>query len=87
MIGPLRAQGYRELWLAGTSMGGFGAVGLRTQHPERIAGLLLFAPYMGSSGVTDEVVRAAACANTARPSATSTTREALRAPTSAISAG
>jgi pimeloyl-ACP methyl ester carboxylesterase len=58
VIGPLRAQGYRELWLAGTSMGGFGAVAYARMHPERIAGLLLFAPYMGSREVADEVVRA-----------------------------
>lgn len=58
VIGPLREQGYRELWLAGTSMGGFGAVGYARTHPERIAGLLLFAPYMGSPEVVDEVVRA-----------------------------
>jgi pimeloyl-ACP methyl ester carboxylesterase len=58
VIGPLRAQGYRELWLAGTSMGGFGAVAYARKHPARIAGLLLFAPYMGSSEVTAEVVRA-----------------------------
>lgn len=58
VIGPLRAQGYRELWLAGTSMGGFGAVAYAREHPARVAGLLLFAPYMGSSEVTDEVVKA-----------------------------
>jgi pimeloyl-ACP methyl ester carboxylesterase len=58
VIGPLRAQGYRELWLAGTSMGGFGAVAYARTHPERIAGLLLFAPYMGAREVTDEVVQA-----------------------------
>jgi len=57
VIAPLRSQGYRELWLAGTSMGGFGAVGYARTHPERIAGLLLFAPYMGSADVAREVVQ------------------------------
>jgi pimeloyl-ACP methyl ester carboxylesterase len=39
-------------------MGGFGAVAYARKHPARIAGLLLFAPYMGSREVADEVVRA-----------------------------
>jgi pimeloyl-ACP methyl ester carboxylesterase len=58
VIGPLRAEGYRELWLAGASMGGHGAVAYARMHPQRVAGLLLFAPYMGPKDVVDEVRRA-----------------------------
>lgn len=58
VIGPLRARGYKELWIAGTSLGGHGAVGYAREHPDRIAGLMLFAPYMGPRGVVDEVRRA-----------------------------
>lgn len=58
VIAPLRTRGYRELWLVGTSMGGMGAIGYARKHPERIAGLLLFAPYLGPREVVDEVVHA-----------------------------
>ena len=58
VIGPLRKEGYRELWLAGTSMGGHGAVAYARTHPERVMGLLLFAPYMGPGDVVTEVERA-----------------------------
>jgi pimeloyl-ACP methyl ester carboxylesterase len=58
IVGPLRAKGYREIWLAGTSMGGFGAVGYARTHPERVAGVLLFAPYMGKRKIIDEVKHA-----------------------------
>jgi pimeloyl-ACP methyl ester carboxylesterase len=55
VIGPLRARGYTKLWLAGTSMGGHGAVGYAREHPESVEGLLLFAPYMGPESVLNEV--------------------------------
>jgi hypothetical protein len=58
VIAPLRKQGYREIWLSGASMGGFGAVGYARTHPDEVAGLLLFAPYMGPAQVTQEAKRA-----------------------------
>jgi pimeloyl-ACP methyl ester carboxylesterase len=61
VVGPLRARGYRELWVAGTSLGGFGAVGYVRTHPERVAGVLLFAPYMGPSEVIREVSAQGLC--------------------------
>lgn len=61
VVGPLRARGYRELWLAGASMGGLGAVAYARTHPERVRGLLLFAPYMGPREVVSEVARDGLC--------------------------
>jgi S-formylglutathione hydrolase FrmB len=58
VMAPLRNAGYRELWLVGASMGGHGAVAYARVHPERVAGLLLFAPYMGPRDVVAEVKRA-----------------------------
>lgn len=58
VVAPLRAKGYRELWVAGASMGGHGAVAYARKHPEKVAGVMLFAPYMGPSDVVDEVRRA-----------------------------
>lgn len=61
LIGPLLREGYRELWLIGTSMGGFGAVAYARERPERVTGLVLFAPYMGPDEVTEEVRRVGLC--------------------------
>jgi len=68
VIAPLRARGYRELWLAGASLGGFGAVGYARTHPERIAGLMLFAPYMGPKEVVSKVAQGGLCAYDETPS-------------------
>jgi pimeloyl-ACP methyl ester carboxylesterase len=62
VIAPLRAEGYREIWLVGTSMGGFGSVGYAREYPDSIQGLLLFAPYMGPRGIVEEVKRVGLCA-------------------------
>jgi pimeloyl-ACP methyl ester carboxylesterase len=67
LIGPLLREGYRELWLVGTSMGGFGAVAYAREHPARVTGLLLFAPYMGPDGVIEEVKRVGLCKYRAPP--------------------
>lgn len=58
VIGPLLARGYRELWIAGVSMGGHGAVAYARRFPERVRGLLLFAPYLGPGDVVQEVAQA-----------------------------
>ena len=61
VIGPLRARGYREIWLMGASMGGLGAVAYTRTHPERIRGVMLFAPYMGPQEVVREVAAVGLC--------------------------
>jgi pimeloyl-ACP methyl ester carboxylesterase len=58
VVAPLRRRGYRELWLVGASMGGHGAIAYARTYPERVSGLMLFAPYMGPSDVVEEVRRA-----------------------------
>jgi hypothetical protein len=62
VIRPLRAEGYRNIWLAGASMGGFGGVGYTRVHQESITGLLLFAPYMGPRKIVEEVRASGLCA-------------------------
>lgn len=57
-IGPLVQRGYREIWISGISMGGHGAVAYARAYPERVKGLLLFAPYMGPGDVVQEVAQA-----------------------------
>jgi pimeloyl-ACP methyl ester carboxylesterase len=52
---PARQQGYSEIWLAGGSMGGMGALMYEWEHPEELDGLILISPYLGSSSVTDTI--------------------------------
>jgi pimeloyl-ACP methyl ester carboxylesterase len=55
VIGPARAQGYRQVWLAGISLGGFGALGYAARHGQEadagVDGVLAIAPYLGSDAV------------------------------------
>jgi pimeloyl-ACP methyl ester carboxylesterase len=54
---PARALGC-ALWLGGISLGGFIALRCAAQYPQDIAGLCLFAPYLGSHIMTGEIARA-----------------------------
>jgi pimeloyl-ACP methyl ester carboxylesterase len=69
VIGPLRARGYREIWLAGTSLGGFGAVAYARSYPQRVRGVMLFAPYMGPKEVVQEVAAVGLCKYSKQPDA------------------
>jgi pimeloyl-ACP methyl ester carboxylesterase len=57
LILPARACGC-ALWLGGISLGGFIALRCAAQFPQDIAGLCLFAPYLGSHLMTGEIARA-----------------------------
>jgi pimeloyl-ACP methyl ester carboxylesterase len=57
LILPARALGC-SLWIGGISLGGYVALGCAERHPEELAGLCLFAPYLGSYLMTAEVERA-----------------------------
>ena len=50
-----QAAGFRQVWLAGISMGGFGAAAYAAHHAGRVAGLMLLAPYPGEAHVLDEI--------------------------------
>jgi len=55
VIAPLRAHGYREVWLAGPSLGGLGSLVYDRTYPQDIDGLVLLAPYLGDAPVVEEV--------------------------------
>jgi pimeloyl-ACP methyl ester carboxylesterase len=46
------------LWLGGISLGGFIALRCAEEYPQQLAGLCLFAPYLGSHIMTGEIARA-----------------------------
>jgi hypothetical protein len=57
VIRPARQQGYKQVWLAGISLGGFGALGYTARHGREpgaeIDGVLAIAPYLGSDDIID----------------------------------
>ena len=55
VLAPARQQGYKEIWLAGASIGGMGAIMYERQHPHQVNGLLLFAPWLGSDKLLEEI--------------------------------
>lgn len=58
VIQPARQRGYREIWLAGASMGGMGALLYERRYPHDVTGLVLMAPFMGKPGLVREVAAA-----------------------------
>ncbi|MBX3638153.1 MAG: alpha/beta hydrolase [Rubrivivax sp.] len=47
VVQPARAQGYRHIWLAGISLGGFLSLGYAARHPGEVDGVFAIAPYVG----------------------------------------
>lgn len=47
VIQPARAAGYREIYLGGISLGGFGALLYLKQYPNEINKIFILAPYLG----------------------------------------
>jgi len=48
-------QGYTQIWLAGISIGAFNALHYAAVHGDRLAGLMLVAPYAGTSDILREI--------------------------------
>lgn len=55
---PAQREGYREIWLAGASLGGMGTLMYDRLHPGQTTGLILLAPYLGEGAVPDAVADA-----------------------------
>lgn len=55
VIAPLRAHGYRQIWLAGISLGGLGSLLYDQAHPDQIDGMLLMSPYLGDRAIQQEI--------------------------------
>jgi pimeloyl-ACP methyl ester carboxylesterase len=54
---PAHALGC-EVWMGGISLGGYLALDYAERYPGELAGLCLFAPYLGSHLITSEIERA-----------------------------
>ncbi len=62
VLQPWRERGYRRVWLAGISLGGFAAMAYALQHPGRIEGIVALAPYLGRRPLVREVAAAGGAA-------------------------
>jgi pimeloyl-ACP methyl ester carboxylesterase len=58
VVGPARAQGYRQVWLVGISLGGFGALAYGLRHGADIDGIVALAPYLGERALLREIADA-----------------------------
>jgi pimeloyl-ACP methyl ester carboxylesterase len=58
LIAGGRGAGCREVWLGGISLGAYIALACAERYAGEVAGLCLFAPYLGSHIVTQEIERA-----------------------------
>lgn len=55
VILPALAQGYHSIWMAGISLGGFGAMRYARAHPEAVDGVIALAPYVAPRLVLQDV--------------------------------
>lgn len=58
VIAPARTRGYSEVWLAGASLGGMGALMYDRAHPNEVDGIVLLAPYLGEKPMLQEIAAA-----------------------------
>lgn len=63
VIEPARVRGYAQIWLAGASVGGMGAMLYERVHPDQVTGLVLLAPWMGTDKFMDEIRQAGGLKN------------------------
>jgi hypothetical protein len=55
VIEPAKARGYKQIWLAGNSLGGYGSISYAQEHPDDIAGVILLGPFLGERSVIKEI--------------------------------
>jgi pimeloyl-ACP methyl ester carboxylesterase len=58
VLAPARKQGYRNIWLVGISIGGFGALTHELARPGLVEGIVVLAPYLGRRPVGAEIQKA-----------------------------
>lgn len=58
LIQPAITAAYKNIWLAGISVGGYVAIAYSNRYPAQLAGLLLLAPYPGNRITTGEIASA-----------------------------
>ncbi|HEX2055063.1 MAG TPA: alpha/beta hydrolase-fold protein [Nitrospiraceae bacterium] len=59
---PAKAYGYRHTWLAGISLGGFGALLYASRYPRDVTGVVAMAPFLGRRELIEQIGRAGSLA-------------------------
>lgn len=67
VIAPAQARAYSAIWIAGISLGGFGALAYASQRSQDIAGVIAIAPYVARPAIVDEVLEAGGLAQWQAP--------------------
>jgi hypothetical protein len=52
---PAKARSYRKIWLAGISLGGFGALLYASRYTNDVTGVFAMAPFLGSRPLIEEI--------------------------------
>jgi pimeloyl-ACP methyl ester carboxylesterase len=55
VVAPLDPAKYEKVWMIGISMGGVGTLMYSYEHPTRLKGVLLMAPFLGDDDVANDV--------------------------------
>jgi len=55
VVEPARARGYRQIWLAGISIGAVGAMIYADARPGDVDGIVILAPYLGTRLTAQEI--------------------------------
>ena len=58
VLQPALEQGYRNIWLAGISLGAFNALHYAAVYAEHLSGIFLLAPYPGTADILQEIRQA-----------------------------
>lgn len=58
VVAPARQRGYQSVWLAGISLGGFGAMRYARAYPDEVDGVVALAPFVATTDVLREVAEA-----------------------------
>lgn len=58
IIAPAKGHHYKEIWLAGASLGGMGAILYDTTYPGKVDGIVLLSPYLGDKDIQRDVLDA-----------------------------
>lgn len=58
VIEPAQRKAYRQVWLAGISLGGMGTLLYDSEYPDQIDGLLLLSPYLGEDAIHQQIRQA-----------------------------
>ncbi len=67
ILDPARARGYRQVWLAGISLGGFGSLMYSRLNEGAIDGVIAMAPFIATNSVLEEVNQAGGLAQWNEP--------------------